>query len=311
MCFYRQSEYYKIKEIGSNEIKYIFKNLPQISHVNLIGGEPFIRKDIFEILDFLDGQGISIGLSTNGTFINSNNISKFKIKPYRCDISIDGQRELHNSIRGWQEAFDKTTEAVRLLTKIGVRVWIVSVIIKENLGELKRIIPLAYDLGAEKIVFEFARKYSHAQILESAKIIGIPEEYFTLRFSDEYQFGISIDRLREVLAELSGTGKKIGIPVGFFPDDLQENLEQYYYGTMRKNGTYYCTLLTNGLIDWNGNVTACYAINKSFGNLLESPMEKIWNGSEFRKFRKTLLKNNLLPICDSCLYKYNVNFLLH
>ncbi len=50
----------------------------------------------------------------------------------------------------------------------------------------------------------------------------------------------------------------------------------------------------------NGDLIHCFAIRKSFGNILSEPFETLWNSEEAKGFRKQLIKNNLTPLCESC-----------
>ncbi|MBT4075541.1 MAG: radical SAM protein, partial [Gammaproteobacteria bacterium] len=63
----------------------------------LSGGEPMMRPDIFEISHRAKEMGFYVGLSTNGTLIDDNNIKKIKQVDYDyVGISIDGIRATHD-----------------------------------------------------------------------------------------------------------------------------------------------------------------------------------------------------------------------
>jgi len=61
-----------------------------------------------------------------------------------------------------------------------------------------------------------------------------------------------------------------------------------------------CGHMSTVRIDPEGNVVFCQLIRKKFGNLLEQPLSEIWNSDELKGFRKTLMENNLLPVCKRC-----------
>ena len=86
--------------------------------ISLTGGEPLVREDIFDILEYLnkkyDGR---VTLSTNGTLINEKNVDVLIRYLDQIDISIDGVDEATCSrIRG-QGVFEKIIRTVHLLHK--------------------------------------------------------------------------------------------------------------------------------------------------------------------------------------------------
>ena len=69
------------------------------AHINLTGGEPLIRKDIYDILDFMgENRGrFSYGILTNGTPVNEKMIASLKKNRVSfVQMSIDGNRKTHD-----------------------------------------------------------------------------------------------------------------------------------------------------------------------------------------------------------------------
>ena len=79
-----------------------------VSEVFFTGGEPFIRKDIVEILRYANQLHFNILISTNGHFITKSLIDEIKDIPFKMfQVSIDGGREAHIANRGeksWRDA---------------------------------------------------------------------------------------------------------------------------------------------------------------------------------------------------------------
>ena len=82
----------------------------------LTGGEPMIRDDFIELIDWLKNQYKGkIFLMTNGTLINNANVKKIVNTFSQIDISIDGiDDETCEKIRG-KGVYDKVVKAVQLL----------------------------------------------------------------------------------------------------------------------------------------------------------------------------------------------------
>ena len=74
--------------------------------VNVTGGEIFIRKDCFELLDAAYSLGYNINIETNGVLLKSEDIEKLKGYGNRLRVafSVDGiDKETHEKIRGNHE----------------------------------------------------------------------------------------------------------------------------------------------------------------------------------------------------------------
>ncbi len=111
-------------------------------HITLSGGEPLLRKDIFDILEYASSLPLFITLFSNGIFITGD-IAK-KLKQYNIQsvqISLDGAKpETHDAFRGMKGAYVASVKAVEALLKVGLKVGIATVINKSNVNELKEII---------------------------------------------------------------------------------------------------------------------------------------------------------------------------
>jgi radical SAM protein with 4Fe4S-binding SPASM domain len=273
----------------------------------MVGGEVMLRKDFFDILDYFKSIGMEIQIGTNGTLINEENAEKLKSNPNITAItfSIDGTKELHNSIRRTDFAFDNTIHGIKLV-KNKIPTHVVTVLMKDNVNCIHDIVRLMNEIEVKNLTFEYERKYSKNELEESAKMMNLTKEDIPVSLTENKDHGYSVELLKEKLRECLDLGKKLGVNVGFFPKFLYEDLEDCYNETLRSNGLYLCKCLFTGRIDPQGNVIHCYAIRKSFGNLFEQSFEQIWNSDGMKEFRKKLLNNNLLPICETCLYMERV-----
>ena len=88
-----------------------------ITMLNLSGGEPFLRKDIFDILDYA-GKFEDIVITTNGTLLNENKCKKLSTyNNIKLSISLDGLEETHDKFRRRKGAFKKVIDTLPLLNK--------------------------------------------------------------------------------------------------------------------------------------------------------------------------------------------------
>ena len=131
------------KEIAFDEIKKIIDDVARMKVNNffITGGEPLIREDIFEILNYIHHKGLKSGIATNGYFIDRQKAEKLKnAHTYSIQISIDGLKKIHNLIRGNNESYDKAVKAIGYLKGLKIPlITVASTISKKNLGDLTNI----------------------------------------------------------------------------------------------------------------------------------------------------------------------------
>lgn len=102
------------------------------------GGEPMLRKDLFEVVEHARGEGLHTRIITNATMIRTPAIARRFAELFDAvTVSLDGgTAETHDRTRG-KGAFDKTFKALRLLNDAGVVPRINHIVTSDNIGELE------------------------------------------------------------------------------------------------------------------------------------------------------------------------------
>lgn len=86
--------------------------------LNITGGEPLMRKDLFEITGYADNLGFKWGLVTNGMLITDGVISKMKeTHMSTITISLDGMKKTHEEFRHVPGSFDRIISAIERIKK--------------------------------------------------------------------------------------------------------------------------------------------------------------------------------------------------
>ena len=121
-----------------------------VMNVTLAGGEPFIRRDLPELLGGIVANRMRFSILSNGTLINDE-IAAFIADTGRCDyvqVSIDGScPETHDACRG-SGTFKKAVDGIRTLQRHGVPVAVRVTIHHYNVHDLEHIARfLIADLG--------------------------------------------------------------------------------------------------------------------------------------------------------------------
>ena len=114
------------------------------------GGEPLVRKDLFEILEHAVKLGFSWGMTSNGMLIDEEIVKKMeKTDMKTISISLDGPKEIHESFRKVPGSFEKIIEGIKLMQKCkSIQViQVTTVVNKKNIDYLDDIYKILKDIG--------------------------------------------------------------------------------------------------------------------------------------------------------------------
>jgi len=119
-------------------------DLSQFRHINITGGEPFVRRDLFEILERLSRWPSfrNTDIQTNGLALAEHPEWLRELKRYGVTglgISIDGLRDTHDVFRGKAGSFDKAVEAARRAVAEGYVVTVSAVAHARNVDEIPEL----------------------------------------------------------------------------------------------------------------------------------------------------------------------------
>jgi len=162
-------------ELKLEEIRRIFSQFPKIFWLTITGGEPFLRRDLVEIVRTIyEVSKVNVlTITTNGSMpaIIEKNVKEIirscKNLVLIVNISIDGNKEIHDKIRGVNGSFDKAVESVKRLKKIKTRRLIVgtnSVISLFNVNHIDKLLNTIRKIGPDSyaltVVQNRARLYN-------------------------------------------------------------------------------------------------------------------------------------------------------
>lgn len=117
----------------------------------LSGGEPLMRPDIFEISHRAKEMGFYVGLSTNGTLIDYDNIDRIAAVGYDyVGISIDGMRETHDQFRRKEGAYEEAMTGIRLCMQHQIKVGLRFTLTQDNENELPQMLKMLEMKNIEK-----------------------------------------------------------------------------------------------------------------------------------------------------------------
>ncbi len=119
--------------------------------VVLSGGDPFMRRDIFEIAEYGIRKGLTVSLSPSATaLVTRDRLAKLvDIGVRRVSFSLDGaDARTHDSFRGFDGTFNRTLAAFDAANEVGLSFQVTTTITRSNRPELPAIAEVVKQSGA-------------------------------------------------------------------------------------------------------------------------------------------------------------------
>ncbi|MCX7794273.1 MAG: radical SAM protein [Thermodesulfovibrionales bacterium] len=121
--------------------------------VNITGGEPFLRRDLYHIAYLMSRHGFDIYILTNGTLIDrdaAHNLYNLGVKGVQ--VSIEGPEHIHDFIRG-KGSFFKSMDGIKNLLEAGLEVTLNVTLSSVNAEHISNLIRLASQMGIQRLGF--------------------------------------------------------------------------------------------------------------------------------------------------------------
>jgi 12,18-didecarboxysiroheme deacetylase len=277
-CYaHAKGEDYKGKELSTEEGKRLIDDLARFGSPVILfsGGEPLLREDLPELIDYAVKKGMRAVISTNGTLITKEKARIFaKLNLSYIGVSLDGIGQVNDSFRGVGGAFDRAVTGIRNAKEAGIKVGLRFTINKRNLEEIAKIFDLIEEEGIPRVCF-----YHLVYAGRGSKLIEEDLSHEESRKVVDY----IMDRTRAFFNK--------GIPLEVLTVDNHAD-GPYVYMRLQKEDAeraeeVYDLLMMNegngsgvaiGCVDEEGNVHADqFWRHYSFGNVRERPFSEIWS----------------------------------
>jgi len=270
-------------ELNTEEGKALLDEIAKAGFKIMIfsGGEPFMRSDIIELVEYARSLGLRPVFGTNGTLITKEIAQKLKdAGTMGVGISLDSMdKEKHDKLRVYQSAWDEAVRGMINCKEVGLPFQIHTTVMDWNQHEVLDITDFAVELGAVAHHIFF--------LVPTGRGKNIEEESLRAEQYEELLTNI-MKKQQEVKIELKPTcapqfmriAKEMGMDLRFGRGCLA--------------GTSYC------IIGPKGKVQPCAYMDMEIGNVRETPFSEIWANSEVFKNLRTL---DYSGGCGSCRYK--------
>lgn len=309
-------------ELSTEECRRVMGEIAQVNPEALLiltGGEPLVRKDIFDLAGYASDTGFTVVLGTNGVLLREAEARRMRQSGIQgASISLDSvDPQRHDAFRRLPGAWEGAVRATKILNAEGLDFSIHTSITTWNADEMPAMIDLARDLGARVLNFFFLVRTGRGADLTDIT----PEQYERLLTTIAHAQGVVPET-----ADGSGEGQRMdsgaedpwSVPVGRAGDLIirakcaphlrrllyelaptSPLLQNYAQGSCPA-GKYYCRITPTG------DVTPCPYMPVSAGNLRQQSFAEIWhNANPMRDLRDAQLggkcgRCEFSQICGGC-----------
>jgi radical SAM protein with 4Fe4S-binding SPASM domain len=266
------------------------------SFFGITGGQPFLRKDLFEVLDYATEKGLSTSIITDGRLLDEKAFQKILKNQTKISISIDGGKKTNDVIRG-KGAYAAAVEAIERFSKEKLLNCLVytfanaSEVTNVNEADMRHVLDLAKKYDARWVVFHGMIPYSNDK--NTLEADPTPQQYewicnklYDLTIEYKGKPGINI-----YIPFYARVAKQHGMP------DFENWYNNFFLGR--------CFFGKFMSVAENGDVIPCsYNDAYRIANIKGKSLKEIWDemqSSEF--FNKVKDKNNIKGKCGVCEYK--------
>ena len=232
----------ELKELTLDEIRSIAAQAYSLGifQVNLIGGEPLLRKDLIEIIKCFKVKKTFISISTNGVLLDEQKIKELKKAGLDyIKISLDSPLEAeHDQKRGWPGLFKKIMCSLEFIKSEGLLYELSTVVTKESItsGKIWELVAMAQE------------KEGILGLVVPAVCGGWAQDYGVLLGEEERGTLKKLVQYPHVIRDTQ---------TGLFRSQCSAGREQVYITTY-------------------GDVLPCSVVQISFGNIRRDSLKSIW-----------------------------------
>ena len=279
------------EELTTAEGKELLEQIATLEEFRMIvitGGEPLLREDIFELIEYAGRLGFRIVFSTNGTLLTpdiARDLARLGVANF--SISLDGYTAAcHESIRRKPGSFQSAIGGIKAAGQTGVCLQVNFTAMKQNLAELPGLIDLAESLKTDIImVFQAIPPHGEREAIE---------------LDAEEQM-----RLIRIIAEKQRKARALIMPVccpEYWPWLVEQRRLNFGRDIQNKTLSGCGAGWGFGYIRFDGDVWPCNFIPVVAGNVRQTAFQEIWKNSPLlQEFRGK--PRRLKGICGECSYQ--------
>ncbi len=272
----------------------------------LSGGEPLMRKDLFELLEYTSSIGLRTVISTNGTLIGPERAERIReLGVSYVGISLDGLREVNDAFRGVEGAFEKTLEGFRNCRKAGQKTGLRLSLTRSTVKELPEIFHLIEEEKISRVCLYHLAYSGRGEELRSEDL-SQEEKRAAIDFLIEKTLDFGVRGIGTEILTVDNHCDGVYLYLRMKErDEVQAGriLELITAAGGNRSG------VAIGAVDWKGNVHIDqFTRSITLGNIRERDFSEIWGnggGPFLQKLRER--KKHLEGRCGRCRWLEQCN----
>ena len=273
-------------ELATNEIKKVFEDIaktydPKEIMVAITGGEPLLRPDLFDVMNFAHKLGFPWGMVTNGFLVTKDKITEMKKAGMSSVVvSIDGINEIHDEFRNTPGAYEKAMQAVRLMKE----------------ADFLKVIQITTSLHQkafphlEKMYEVFKQSGANSWRIMNIDPIGRAENNTEILLTDKQLRGL-LEFIKEKRKKIDKNFEVVYGCAGFLGTEFEGKVRPWLFNCN--------TGISTASILHNGDIFVCPNVPRQpeliQGNVKKDNFVKIWE-NKFEHFR-----NPARTKCQKCI----------
>jgi radical SAM protein with 4Fe4S-binding SPASM domain len=278
------------KELGVDEIERILEEGKDlgVDSVTLTGGEPFVRDDVWQIIELILEHGVRLSIITNATLIDKESAKRLAKLPVGLQVSMDGARkEIYEAIRG-TGSFDLFMKGLRNLLEEGLasRITLSCTITKPTAVSLRDFFSFARRIEIKNLHFSWLIYQGNAR-KNWARL--------SLTTKEQIKVALYLHRLARLNSDLNVSG-----------DYCKNYLSNFTNPYFPRKGELPCPLGHNPYIDAAGFVYGCQLLSHPdyrLGNCREESLTKILDPlAILRLYQSITLRPWNIEQCEKCRF---------
>ncbi|WP_440769053.1 TIGR04347 family pseudo-SAM/SPASM protein [Natronorubrum sp. DTA28] len=267
------------------------------------GGEPLVREDLVELVDYAADLGLRPVLSSNGTLLTREKAAALRDAGLQyAGISVDGLPERNDRFRGRDGAFEAAVRGIENCLEVGLKTGLRYTITEANAPDLEGVVDLLAEKGLDRFCF-YHLDYGG----RGADIIDVDLSPEDKREAVERVADLTLDyhaRGEEIETLLVGNYADAAFLVEYAREEFGEAKAQAVYDHLERNGGD-PTGERIADVDYAGNVHLTqFWQGYSLGNVRDRPFGEIWE-DESNPLLSGLRnrEEHLTGTCADCRYQ--------
>lgn len=272
-CYNDCNDSPRTDELSTNQwlgfIDYLSKNFSKRNlFLEITGGEPLCREDLFDIFAKIKSAGFQYGMITNGFDLDQANITKaVDLGISNITVSLDGMEGSHERLRGVPGSFKRAVRSIELLSSSKIpSINVATCVYPGNLAELSYFLHLVRNAGVKR--WRFFTMYPQGRAKQRPELI------------------LSNSQIRELIEWITATRTEFASSSFDIELGCEGYLPQVIDAGVR-NDPYFCRSGINiGSVLSDGAITGCPNSLRSLvqGNIKNDDFKTVWTNG-FDKFR--------------------------